>query len=469
MTEHEKRKSLRRIAVEALVRTPRRLKVGLLLNVALFSGIAVMEVVDAFTGGPASPTRTAALVLLLLGALVLSVASVLYTASQRDADCSLFAVKMQAFRVRTRKLDEVLVAFPPLIFVAGCLVAAGLGIFMPSARSPWAVGLLLGMGVWFLVWGALMLASTSRFLYTEAREQAEAAERARSEAVESQLAALQAQMNPHFLFNTLNTVASLIRTDPVAAETTVENLSVVLRRTLERSQRVLSTVDDEVDHLAAYLSVAKQRFGDRLHVHWDIDPAARDLMLPTMTLQPLVENALKHGIGARLEGGAVHVGAHLERRQGGTSAAGEQTGSVASLVLEVADDGPGFPRRYEEGTGLQNLRERLATLYGDEGELRVEKSDPGTRVVVSVPAVAAPEKILDAAFKRGATVDDVGEAAAPVMEDLVTQIKSTVRAIAHNTAREVRDSLDEAFEDLRADGSTKTRRRRGARVREDDR
>jgi LytS/YehU family sensor histidine kinase len=235
-------------------------------------------------------------------------------------------------------------------------------------------------------------------------------------------------MNPHFLFNTLNTVASLVRTDQTAAEATVENLAVVLRRTLDRSRRVLSTVDDEVDHLAAYISVAKQRFEDRLQVHWAVDPRARGVLLPTMTLQPLVENALKHGLGARMEGGALHIGVQLERPTGrparrssedlrdldhGTRSDGEgadpraagpdnaeaagstdAAGVADRLVLEVADDGPGFPRNHTEGTGLSNLRARLRTLYGDDAELIIDRGVSGSRVVVSLPALRSRDDAL---------------------------------------------------------------------------
>ena len=129
----------------------------------------------------------------------------------------------------------------------------------------------------------------------------------------AKISALQAQMNPHFLFNALNTVASLVRTDPRAAESTVENLAQVLRRTLDRSQRTFSTVEDEIGYLRAYLSVEMERYGDRLTVRWSVDPAADHLTLPPMTLQPLVENALKHGIGNRLHGGNLSIRQNCQR------------------------------------------------------------------------------------------------------------------------------------------------------------
>jgi LytS/YehU family sensor histidine kinase len=212
---------------------------------------------------------------------------------------------------------------------------------------------------------------TSRFLYSYAEQQAELAARAREEATEAQLSALQAQMNPHFLFNALNTVASLVRINPRTAETTVEHLSDVLRRTLARSSRTTGTVGEEIEYLKAYLAVEQQRFGDRLAVEWAVTPEALPCRLPPLVLQPLVENALRHGLGARLEGGRLRISA--ARHNG-------------RLELAVSDDGAGLPSRVLEGTGLGNLRRRLSTLYGEAARLSLESSRPGTTVRLELPA-----------------------------------------------------------------------------------
>jgi LytS/YehU family sensor histidine kinase len=185
-------------------------------------------------------------------------------------------------------------------------------------------------------------------------------------------------MNPHFLFNSLNTVAALIRLDPKAAERTVENLAAVLRRTLDRSARNLSTVRDEIEFLRTWLAVEQERWRNRLRVDWQVDDDVLDLAIPTMTLQPLVENSLKYGIATRLEGGRLQVGAH--RVDG-------------HVHLTVADDGPGFPTRYTEGTGIGNLRRRLATLYGSDATLEIHgngrSNGSGARVDIRVPASRA--------------------------------------------------------------------------------
>ena len=430
-------KSVLRIAVEALVRAPRRLKTALLVNVAVIAIVGVVEIMD-ITGsaGTSLALRLMALSMLMVGALLLSLASILWSFSQMGGQvCSPFAFKLEALMMRARRLDEVLMAIPLLVFFAGCFIVAAMVIYLTFATTAFARGLILTMGAFFLAWTAWMIAGTSRFLYTQAREQAEAAARARSEATEAQLAALQAQMNPHFLFNALNTVASLVKTDPEAAEVTVENLSVVLRRTLERSGRPIATVDDEVDYLAAYLSVAKSRFEQRLQVHWSIDPETRELLLPTMTLQPLVENSLRHGIGAQLEGGALHIGAHVDD--------GDAT---SKLVLEVADDGPGFPPRFEEGTGLQNLRARLETLFGDDASLRIDNGGPGSRVTIEMPAVEDADKVLADAFSRATTEE--ATTAGPLTDEDLRRMREDWHLGLHRMAQNLGTDLGRLSEDL---------------------
>jgi signal transduction histidine kinase len=275
--------------------------------------------------------------------------------------------------VEPKRLHEMLLAVPVLAFTAGAFGAAAAAVVLPRAAAE--PRLLVGIAImlFLTVKSGKVLFDASRWLYFHAREQASAAERARAEAADAQLAALQAQVNPHFLFNALNTIAALVRTDPRAAEATTENLARVLRRTLDRTRRTDCTVEDEVDFLRAWLSVERERFGQRLRVDFEVEPAAEHLRIPTMTLQPLVENSLKHGIAGKLEGGRVTV---RVRRNGDR------------LRLEVEDDGAGFAREPREGTGLTNLRHRLETIYGGAAELRVERPLHGARVTVELPSSA---------------------------------------------------------------------------------
>jgi signal transduction histidine kinase len=273
-------------------------------------------------------------------------------------------------RLQPRGLHQMLLAMPLVAMAAGVLATVAGVVMLPSAIAMPIYTLVLVPCILVVVFSWRAVSESTRFLYRHAEEQATAAARARAEAADMQLAALQAQMNPHFLFNALNTIAALVRTEPRRAEQMVENLAAILRRTLQRSRHTLTTVEEEIDFLRAYLGIEQERFGERLIVEWVLEPDALHDLIPPMTLQPLVENALKHGIAERLDGGRIRVAAHRE---------GER------LILAVDDDGIGFPHRYREGTGLGNLRQRLQTLYGERGELRVERIEEGARVVIEVP------------------------------------------------------------------------------------
>ena len=296
----------------------------------------------------------------------------------------LFAVAGAALAALTLKLhgeregpglDEALLALPALGMTAGVLLGLAAGVCLARAvlGRPWTlVPAALFLGI--VVLAARTVTRATRQLWERARAEAEAASRARAAAAEAHLAALRAQLDPHFLFNALNTIAALVATDARAAEATVENLSEVLRRTLERSRRSTGTVREEVEHVAAYLAVERQRWGEALCVEWRVPAETLDLPLPPMTLQPLVENAVKHGTGAKIGGGTIRIEA--ERADG-------------ALRLAVADDGPGFVPRHAERTGLGNLRERLAALYGDAASLTVEPAASGARVVLEIPVPPA--------------------------------------------------------------------------------
>jgi two-component sensor histidine kinase len=365
-------KSLWRILGETAWAAPLWGRVLIGISATVILGVTVAAVWDVIhSGRPEAGIRVASLALSNTGLLFLGISGMLHKFTQkRKSDSLLWCGPLQN---KPHRPHAVMMALPLLSFVSGCLVAAGTVLLVPSMIDPirpryMAVGL---MYVAFIYVAGVTVRDTTRFLYRYAGEQAQKAARAQAEATQAQISALQAQMNPHFLFNALNTVASLVRTDAKAAEHTVENLAQVLRRTLDRSQRPLSTVEDEIGYLRAYVSVETERFGDRLTVEWDVDPRTEHLMIPPMTLQPLVENALKHGVGGRLRGGTIRIASQLEE---------------SALVLEVADDGAGFPARYSEGTGLSNLRQRLQTLYGDSSALSVSPGGDGARVTITIPA-----------------------------------------------------------------------------------
>lgn len=201
--------------------------------------------------------------------------------------------------------------------------------------------------------------------------------------MQARVDALISQINPHFLFNTLNTVSSLIRFDPDTARTVVLKLSNILRRRLKTQIHFLP-LKQELDFVDDYLDIEVVRFGrDKLQIRKEIDAETLEVIVPSMVLQPLVENAIRHGIGPKIEGGTITLRA---RRQNGR------------LAVEVLDDGVGIPeeKRHEildSGIGISNVRERLKVLYGQECSLKIE-SQPGkgTTIRFEIPELVIPEK-----------------------------------------------------------------------------
>ena len=191
----------------------------------------------------------------------------------------------------------------------------------------------------------------------------------------AQLAALRRQMEPHFMFNTLNSIAGLVRDHSNdAAVSMIVGLSDFLRRATADSDRSQVTLVEEVEYLQRYLEIQKVRFGERLQVSVDIPAELLRAQVPALLLQPLVENAIKHGISKRIAGGAVRIAG--ARDDGG-------------LRLTVYNDGPGEPADWQAtntGVGLANLRTRLQILHGNESGLQLRRAVPeGVEVVVTLP------------------------------------------------------------------------------------
>lgn len=175
--------------------------------------------------------------------------------------------------------------------------------------------------------------------------------------VEAQLTALRAQLDPHFLFNTLNALAELAHQDAALTERLILRLSELLRRSLSAGTQHLATLAEELDFLQAYLDIHRALMRDRLAVTFEIDPALATAEVPSLILQPLVENAIRHGLAPKRSGGQIVVGAH---RDG------------AMLVLTVRDDGIGGQQPMREGIGLGNLRRRLDVLYRGAADMAAE-------------------------------------------------------------------------------------------------
>lgn len=260
----------------------------------------------------------------------------------------------------------------PLGFAVGRSVARTLGADWESPDfGSYRVG--IGFG---LVMAALFFFQRSRMEARDATLAAEARIRElENRRLQAQIAALTAEMNPHLLFNALNTVASLIHRDPDRAEEVIVQLADLYRGVLRSAGSVTHPLADELRLCDAYLQVEHARFGDRLVRELEIDPSldTSAIRVPVLVLQPLVENAVKHGFSQRARGGKVRLDVRMK---------GEH------LAMTVDDDGVGFGESLEHGTGkgIANCKERLSLAYGARANLVVGARDGGgTRVVVSLP------------------------------------------------------------------------------------
>jgi len=246
-----------------------------------------------------------------------------------------------------------------------------------------ACGYLFGFEVtptasWLLLVGITMVfpilhgAEMAVGYYRQLREKEHVEQELRTLATQAELKALKAQINPHFFFNALNTIAALIHTDPALAEASVERLAEMFRYVLAGSERGQVALEEELAFVDDYLEIERARFGERLRVTREIDPQALSTPVPSLILQPLVENAVKHGHG---DGGRIDLDIQVESVDEGVS-------------ITIADRGPGMPTGYRigdgPGHGLRNVDERLRKMYGRG--LEVGESEPrGTTVTIHVP------------------------------------------------------------------------------------
>lgn len=203
---------------------------------------------------------------------------------------------------------------------------------------------------------------------------------ARELATHAQLEALRARINPHFLFNSLNSIAQLISSDPERAEACVERLAEIFRYLLQSDSRSFVTLEDELEIADAYLDIERARFGDRLAVDFFVSDDARSRIVPTLILQPLIENAVRHGVSQKIGGGRVSIEAAVQGND---------------LRLVVRDTGVGMKdgvrAALNGGVGLRNVHDRLVHLYGERYAPLID-SEPGrgTSITVLVPQVATP-------------------------------------------------------------------------------
>lgn len=290
---------------------------------------------------------------------------------------------MRAFRFRTQIVRMAVAAVSLLAgamvgFVIG-VMASGKGIteyVLPRMNAIIIIFVLVEM-IGFLIW--YVIYSQERMDRAAAKIQREQIQRLTIEKqmAETNLKLLQAQIEPHFLFNTLSVIITLIETDPEKSRRMLEDLTGYLRISLCKTREEVTTLGQEIDMVTAYLNIFKIRMGNRLNFTIEVPDHLKDSPLPPMLLQPIVENAILHGLEPKIEGGDIHVRAAR---------------SGSRLILEVADSGMAFDSEKTSGghkgygIGLSNIRERLDVIYRGKAALFLQPNLPsGLKVLIEVP------------------------------------------------------------------------------------
>lgn len=248
----------------------------------------------------------------------------------------------------------------PLQWAALALFGALGGV--AGAAMLWLTGTAVPPWLGSALAGGLLAACLSVALRWRARARTPAG-------VQARLAELQARIRPHFLFNTLNSAIALVRAEPAMAESLLEDLSELFRHALSESGDAVQ-LHQEVALAQRYLAIEQVRFGDRLRVTWDVDPQAHPVRLPPLILQPLVENAIRHGVEPSMGGADVHIGARV---RGG------------KVVLKVSNSTPGGRGQAGQGLALRNVSERLVLLHDVEASFRAGPVPGGFLVRIEVP------------------------------------------------------------------------------------
>jgi len=310
--------------------------------------------------------------------------SFVFTASIMPLAAYVMPRLMPAVRCRLKfPLDWAIVTAAMLaIGLAGSTIAIGLlrviGRIAPGQTWEWFAGSLRTTIIMTLIFGLSISAleamrarldNATAALRTKERDEAEA----RRLATEAQLASLESRVNPHFLFNTLNSIATLVHDNPSAAERMTTQLAALLRSSLEAGSPLVPLAD-ELNVVRAYLEIERVRFGDRLRYDVQADDDAGRSRVPRLAIQTLVENSVKYAVSPRREGGSVAVHA---------------AASNGRLRVDVVDDGPGFDASVlPEGHGLALVRERLAMTFGDRASLDIDSAPRGTAVTIHISNVA---------------------------------------------------------------------------------
>ncbi len=290
--------------------------------------------------------------------------------------CCACVLLVHNFMQKTKPIFQAILVAVAL--VVGTMIGSFLGLVFSGLSSAelfekQGIFQLLVLGIMFGSIITYFFSSRKRIAESLARIQEEKIKRLTSEkkATEANLKLLQAQIEPHFLFNTLSNVLSLLDTNPERGKSMLVDFINYLRASLSKIRQEQATLGQEMEMIEAYLSIFKVRMGDRLNYKIDLPKHLESILFPPMLIQPLVENAIKHGLEPKIDGGEIIIrGIEKDGR----------------LRLEVHDTGIGFKGERDTGMGLSNIRERLSSLFGHNGYLRLEENSPhGLIATIEVP------------------------------------------------------------------------------------
>jgi two-component system, LytTR family, sensor kinase len=269
-----------------------------------------------------------------------------------------------------------------LVFVPYWITLRTISLIWKCCESGWHVSQLVAfvpttmnlvgafLSVPFVYFVILLGSAAMKQAQARQQEEIEAGRLAR-QLSDARLALLQRQLHPHFLFNALQAISTLIHRDPGTADALLVRLASLLRAMLDDASGQTLVLRTELDLTRKYLEIEQVRFGDRLRVEWRVDDALLDVQVPSLIVLPLVDNAIRHGLSAKVGPGRLTIGAGSEG---------------PSLVLTVDDDGPGATVPLRPGLGIDNTRQRLATIYGEDATLRIDTSPQGGfRATVRIP------------------------------------------------------------------------------------
>jgi two-component system, LytTR family, sensor kinase len=278
-------------------------------------------------------------------------------------------------RDRTRPTRMFHVLFVGTVLLAELVRFASLYVFDKSALFAVYSPLVVQPATIAAIYITTLFAVTIPLKIWNNTRNEDTVERQRRLLDEARLAALTRQINPHFLFNTLNSISSLIRIDPERARGMIYKLSNILRRAM-RNHENLSPLRDELSFIDDYMSIEMARFGDKLRFEKDIEAPTLDCLVPSMFLQPLVENSVRHGLSSKVDGGIIRVRSRIIDRR---------------LQLRIEDDGVGIPEArlatlFEQGIGISNVNERLRVLFGNDYRMWIDsKPGHGTQTEIQIP------------------------------------------------------------------------------------